>query len=208
MPCSGSPITTPRQTRLRPPTACSRSNTPATGSPPAQPRRRGGVWARRPDGTWYLIRADAPSHAFNYQRRLLAGEPGHAGEGDCQVCPAEIPGNGGLPDMLRLAARLGADVTPRPVQTARLTMSRMPTCNRIVPGGYDFPPTTRAWQGFSPMCPAPRPERVYGSSLSRSSHRLAGQGWIPEHPLDMCEDLTCRISTGEHSADVLACFPS
>jgi len=43
--------------------------------------------------------------------------------------------------MLRLAARLGADVTPRPVQTARLTMSRMPTCNRIVPGGgYDIPP--------------------------------------------------------------------
>ena len=95
----------------------------------------------RPSRTWYLIRADAPSHAFNHQRRLLAGEPGHAGEGDCQVCPAEILGNGGLPDMLRLAARLGADVTPRPVQTARLTMSRMPTCNRIVPGGgYDIPP--------------------------------------------------------------------
>ena len=129
--------------------------------PPAQPRRRGGVWARRPDGTWYLIRADTPSHPFNHLRRLLAGEPGHAGEGDCQVCPAEILGNGGLPDMLRLAARLGADVTPRPVQTARLTMSRMPTCNRIVPGGgYDIPPTTRAWQGFSPTHPAPRPERL------------------------------------------------
>ena len=42
--------------------------------------------------------------------------------------------------MLRPAARLGGDVTPRPVQTARLTMSRMPTCNRIVPGGYDIPP--------------------------------------------------------------------
>jgi hypothetical protein len=24
----------------------------------------------------------------------------------------------------------------------------------------------------------------------------------------MCEDLTCRISTGEHSADIPACFPS
>jgi putative component of membrane protein insertase Oxa1/YidC/SpoIIIJ protein YidD len=42
--------------------------------------------------------------------------------------------------MLRLAARLGADVMPRPVQTARVTMSRMPTCNRIVPGGWDIPP--------------------------------------------------------------------
>lgn len=143
MPCSGSPITTPRQTRSRPSTARSRSNTTAIGSPSraAQaPRRRSGPATRRPDGTWYPIRADTPSHAFNQQRRLLAGEPGHAGEGDCQVCPAEIPGNGGLPDTLRLAARLGADVTPRPVQTARLTISRTPTRNRIVPGGYDIPP--------------------------------------------------------------------
>jgi hypothetical protein len=93
------------------------------------------------DGTWYLIRADAPSHAFNHQRRLLAGEPGHAGEGDCQACPAEILGTGSLSAVLRLAARLSADVTPRPVQTARVTMSRMPTCNRIVPGGgWDVPP--------------------------------------------------------------------
>jgi hypothetical protein len=92
------------------------------------------------DGTWYLIRADAPSHAFNHQRRLLAGEPGHAGKGDCQECPVEILDNGSLPDMLQLAARLGADVTPRHVQTARVTMSRMPTSNRIVPGGWEIPP--------------------------------------------------------------------
>jgi len=52
------------------------------------------------------------AHAFNHQHRLLAGEPGHASEGECQACPAEILGNGSLPDMLRLAARLGADVTP------------------------------------------------------------------------------------------------
>jgi hypothetical protein len=93
------------------------------------------------DGTWYLIRADAPSHAFNHQRRLLAEEPGHADKGECQACPAEIIDNGSLSDMLRLAAGLGADVTPRPVQTARVTMSRMPTCNRNVPGGgWDIPP--------------------------------------------------------------------
>jgi hypothetical protein len=93
------------------------------------------------DGTWYVIRADAPSHAFNHQRRLLAGEPGHAGEGDCKACPAEILGNGTLSAMLRLAARLGDDVMPRPVQAARVTMSRMPTCNRILPGGgWDIPP--------------------------------------------------------------------
>ena len=66
------------------------------------------------DGTWYLIRADAPSHAFNHQRRQLASEPGHAGEGERKACPVEVLGNGALSDMLRLAARLGADVTPRP----------------------------------------------------------------------------------------------
>ena len=101
------------------------------------------------DGTWYLIRADAPSHAFNHQRRLLAGEPGHAGEGDCQACPAEILGTGSLSAALRLAARLGADVTPRPVQSARVTMSRMPTCNRIVPGGgWDIPPDDPSLAGL------------------------------------------------------------
>ena len=37
--------------------------------------------------------------------------------------------------------RFGADVTPRPVQTARVTMSRIPTCNRIfADGGWDIPP--------------------------------------------------------------------
>ena len=108
---------------------------------PRSPAIAAALGPRERDGTWYLIRADAPSHAFNHQRRLLAGEPGHAGEGECQACPAEILGNGGLADMLRLAARHGADVTPRPVQAARVTMSRMPTCNRIVPGGgWDIPP--------------------------------------------------------------------
>jgi len=92
------------------------------------------------DGTWYLIRADAPSHAFNHQRRLLAEEPSHAGEGDCKACPTETLGHGILSAMLRLAARAGADVTPRFVQAARVTMSRMPTCNRILPGsGWDIP---------------------------------------------------------------------
>jgi hypothetical protein len=93
------------------------------------------------DGTWYLIQADAPSHAFNHQRRLLVGEPGHAGEGDCKACPAETLGNGTLSAMLQLAARLGADVMPRPVKAARVAISCMPTCNRILPGsGWEIPP--------------------------------------------------------------------
>jgi hypothetical protein len=51
--------------------------------------------------------------------------------------------------MLRLAARLGADVTPRPVQSARVIMSRMPTCNRILPGGgWDIPPDDPSLAGL------------------------------------------------------------
>ena len=69
---------------------------------------------------------------------MLVGEAGHADKGDCQACPAEILGNGSLPDMLRLAERLGADVTSQPVQTARITMFRMPAC-RIVAAGRDIP---------------------------------------------------------------------
>ena len=160
MPCSGSPVTIPRQTRSRPSTACSRSNTTATGSPSCAaqaPRRRLGPATGRhlvPDPGRHAVPRLQPS-ASPARRRARK-----AGEGDCQVCPAEILGNGGLPDMLRLAARLGADVPPRPVQTARLTMSRMPTCNRIVRAATTSHPTTRAWQGSSPTRPAPRPERL------------------------------------------------
>ena len=113
-----------------------------TGSPPPRsPAVAAALGYGEQGGTWYLIRADAPSHAFNHQRRLLTQEPGHADEGDCKACPTETLGHGTLSAMLQLAARAGADVMPRSVQTARVTMSRMPTCNRILPGnGWDIPP--------------------------------------------------------------------
>lgn len=63
---------------------------------PRSPAVAGALGPGDRDGTWYLIRADAPSHAFNHQRRLLAGEPGHAEQGDCNACPAEILGSGSL----------------------------------------------------------------------------------------------------------------
>ena len=94
------------------------------------------------DGTWYLIRADSPSHAFNHQRRLLVGEPGHEPAGDCRACPVETIGSGDLRQMLRRCAELGADVTPQPVPDVRVTMSRMPRCNRILGNGaWDIPST-------------------------------------------------------------------
>jgi hypothetical protein len=142
MPGNGSPSTTPSPTRPRPSTACSCSSTVATGSAsPRSPAIAAALGPGEKDGTWYLIRADIPSYAFNHQRRLLAGEPGHADEGECELCPVETIRSSTLSAVLRLAERLGADVIPRPVQAARVTLFHMPTCNRILPGsGWDNPP--------------------------------------------------------------------
>jgi hypothetical protein len=108
---------------------------------PRSPATAAALESGEREGTWYLIRADVPSYAFNHQRRLLAKEPGHADEGECQSCPVETIASGTLHDLLRHAKRLGADVTPRTVQAARVTTSRIPTCNRILPdGGWDIPP--------------------------------------------------------------------
>jgi hypothetical protein len=95
---------------------------------------------------WIVGGAAAPEAAAENHKRLmtqllLAGEPGHADEGECESCPVETIRSSTLPAVLRLAERLGADVMPRPVQAARVTMSHMPTCNRILPGsGWDIPP--------------------------------------------------------------------
>jgi hypothetical protein len=108
---------------------------------PRSPALAAALRSGEKDGTWFLIRADVPTYAFNHQRRLLAEEPGHADKGECESCPVETIGGSTLPAMLRLAERLGADVTPKPVQYARVTMSRMPASNRILPGGgWDIPP--------------------------------------------------------------------
>ena len=102
------------------------------------------------DGTWYLIRADAQSHAFNHQRRLLAGEPGHTGKGECQGCPAETLGTNSLRLAVARRAPWGRrDAKARPA--ARVAMSRMPTCNRILPGsGWEIPPDDPSMARLTP----------------------------------------------------------
>jgi hypothetical protein len=111
---------------------------PARLPVPPRPHQRCGAG---PGPAGLLIRADVPTYAFNHQRRLLAEEPGHADKGECESCPVETIGGSTLPAMLRLAERLGADVTPRPVQYARVTMPRIPASNRILPGsGWDISP--------------------------------------------------------------------
>jgi hypothetical protein len=135
MPCRGSPITTPRQTRSRPSTACSRSNTTATGSPSCAaqaPRRRLGPATGRhlvPDPGRHAVPRLQPSasparrRARPRWRRRLPGMPRRDTR---QRRPARYAAARRTPWSRR-------DAPAR--QTARLTMSRMPTCSRIVPGG-------------------------------------------------------------------------
>ncbi|HEV2450737.1 MAG TPA: hypothetical protein VGS62_02270, partial [Streptosporangiaceae bacterium] len=110
------------------------------------PQKPATAAAAATDGTWYLLRADWPIPAFNHQRRVLSGyidpEPGpsHEPDGECPACPTETICSGSLPDMLSQAARLGADITPRPVPDIRVTMSHTPRCNRIRADGWDIPP--------------------------------------------------------------------
>jgi len=93
------------------------------------------------EGAWYLIRADSPFDAFSHQRQTLAGVPGHADAGECVACPIETVTTGNLQQVLGQCAALGADVTPRPVPDVRVSMSRMPRCNRIIGNGtWDIPP--------------------------------------------------------------------
>jgi len=209
MPCSGSPVTIPRQTRSRPSTACSRSNTTATGSPSCAaqaPRRRLGPATGRhlvPDPGRHAVPRLQPSASPARRRarpRWRGRLPGMPRRDTRQRRPARYAAARRTP-WRRRDASARADRTPHDVPHAHVQQDcagrlRHPT-RRLELGKVSRRRTRH--QGLN---------ACYGSSLSRSSHRLVGQGWIPAHPLDMCEDLTCRISTGKHSADIPACFPS
>jgi hypothetical protein len=55
---------------------------------PMRPANAGGLAAELTGGTWYLVRADAPDHALNHVRQLVAGRPCMA-TGPCPNCPVE-----------------------------------------------------------------------------------------------------------------------
>ena len=65
-------------------------------------------------GTWYLIKADSPEHAFNHQRQVLAGGFGCAEHGLCPRCPVQMIGAGPGQDAMSLLAAI-----PRPLQADR-----------------------------------------------------------------------------------------
>lgn len=72
---------------------------------------------------------------------MLSGVSGHDDVGECGICPVETIGTGSLTAILRKANRLGADIAPRPVPNARVTMSHVPRYNEIRgDGSWTYPP--------------------------------------------------------------------
>ena len=108
---------------------------------PQVPRIAAGLSGAARDGIWYLIRADSAIPVFSHLRQVLSGIPGHHHASECGICPVETIGSGSLTSMLRRADKLGADITPRPVPNARVTISHVPRYNEVrSDGSWTYPP--------------------------------------------------------------------
>ena len=108
---------------------------------PRNPDLAASVTDDKKPGTWYLIKADSPEHAFNHQRQVLAGGFGCAEHGLCPRCPVQMIGAGSWQDAMSLLAARGVQVSRRHVPDVRVP-SRMgwPRCNRILGNGsWDIP---------------------------------------------------------------------
>jgi hypothetical protein len=93
-------------------------------------------------GTWYVLKADFPEHAFNHQRQLLAGGFGCEASGDCPRCPVHTLGKGSWQEAMALVAAAG--VTPRKIDLPDVrvppSLTHWPRCNRIIGNGsWDIP---------------------------------------------------------------------
>jgi hypothetical protein len=93
-------------------------------------------------GSWYIVKADSPDHAFNHQRQLLAGGFGCAATGSCPRCPVETLGKGTWLQVMAMLKDRGASPKVIDVPDVRVpsALSHWPRCNRIVgDGSWDLP---------------------------------------------------------------------
>lgn len=93
-------------------------------------------------GTWYIVKADFPEHAFNHQRQLLAEGFGCIATGSCSRCPVETLGKGTWQQAMTMLTALGESPRAIDVPDIRVppTLSHWPRCNRIIgDGGWDLP---------------------------------------------------------------------
>lgn len=100
------------------------------------------VTSEEKSGTWYIIKADFPEHAFNHQRQLLAGGFGCIAIGSCSRCPVETVGKGSWEQVMLMLTTLGVSPEESDVPDVRVppALSHWPRCNRIIgEGSWDIP---------------------------------------------------------------------
>jgi len=101
-------------------------------------------------GTWYIVKADFPDHAFNHQRQLLAGGFGCTAIGSCSRCPVEAVGNGSWQQVMTMLTALGVSTKTVDVPDVRVPpgLSHWPRWNRIIGNGSWDIPQDGAGQAF------------------------------------------------------------
>lgn len=109
---------------------------------PRNPDQAASVSEDEKPGTWYVVKADFPGHAFNHQRQALAGGFGCVTRGPCPRCPVHAMGKGSYQQAMALLARMG--VSPQIIQVPDVrippTMGGWLCCNRIIGNGsWDIP---------------------------------------------------------------------
>ncbi|NJP74418.1 hypothetical protein [Streptomyces sp. C1-2] len=93
---------------------------------PQRPEVAAGLPSAATTGTWFAIRADAPSDAFVHVRELITQTATrHAAAGECQQCAADTLKRGTWEQALAAAERAGASGTPEQLVDVR-TPSWMP----------------------------------------------------------------------------------
>lgn len=101
------------------------------------------VTSEEKPGTWYIVKADFPEHAFNHQRQLLAGGFGCIAIGSCSRCPVETVGKGSWQQARMMLTAFGVSPEASDVPDVRVppALSHWPRCNKITgDGSWDIPP--------------------------------------------------------------------
>lgn len=109
---------------------------------PRNPDQAASVTEDEKPGTWYVLKADFPEHAFNHQRQLLAGGFGCGASEECPRCPVSTVGAGSWQEAIALVTANG--VTPRKIGVPDVrvppSLTHWPRCNRIIGNGsWDIP---------------------------------------------------------------------
>ena len=111
---------------------------------PQDPRIAAAAAGSERDGTWFVLRADAPDAAVNHQRQALAGGYGCREDRECPACPVETIGSGTWHEAMSLRRARGIDPQQLDVPDVRVPAPiRPPRYNRILDGCWDIPKEAR-----------------------------------------------------------------